>query len=184
MNRLIQDLLDVTVMEHGRLSVEQAGLRTQQLLSEALDAQRALAAAASLALELDLAPDVPAVWADHDRMLQVFENLIGNAAKFTEAGGRITVGAAPRDDEVLFWVADTGSGIRDEDLPHLFDPFWQGRNHEAQGAGLGLPIVKGIVEAHEGRIWVESAPDEGTTFFFTIPTPRDSGARHPTPVAA
>jgi signal transduction histidine kinase len=117
-------------------------------------------------------------------MLQIFENLIGNAAKFTAPGGRITVGAAPRGPDVLFWVADTGSGIRKEDLPHLFDPFWQSGERDTEGAGLGLPIVKGIVEAHAGRIWVESAVEEGTTFFFTIPTARGSDVGHPAPAAA
>jgi signal transduction histidine kinase len=114
--------------------------------------------------------DIPEVWADLDRLLQVFENLVGNAVKFTEPGGRITVGAARRGDDVLFWVADTGAGIAAEDLPHLFDRFWQARKATRRGAGLGLPIVKGIVEAHGGRIWVESTLGRGSTFFFTIPT--------------
>ena len=126
MNRLIQDLLDVTRMEAGRLSIE-AGARAPRarLVSEVVEAQRALAASASLELELELDADLPEVWADRDRLLQVFENLIGNAVKFTEPGGRITVGAAPRDAEVLFWVTDTGPGIEADDLPHVFDRFWQ-----------------------------------------------------------
>lgn len=170
MNRLIQDLLDVTRMEAGCLSVEQGRLHTVQVVSDALAAQKPLASSASLELRLDLAPDLPDVWADRDRLLQVLENLIGNALKFTAPGGRITVGAAPRDGEVLFRVADTGSGIAAEDLPHLFDRFWQARKTGRRGAGLGLPIVKGIVEAHGGRVWVESTPGRGSTFFFTIPT--------------
>lgn len=80
------------------------------------------------------------------------------------------IGAAPRDDETLFWVADTGSGIAADDVPHLFDRFWQARKADRRGAGLGLPIVKGIVEAHGGRIWVESTPGCGSTFSFTLPT--------------
>jgi len=79
------------------------------------------------------------------------------------------IGAAPRDDEVLFWLTDTGAGIAAEDMPHLFDRFWQARKAKRRGAGLGLPIVKGIVEAHGGRIWVESTPGCGSTFYFTIP---------------
>ena len=102
-------------------------------------------------------------------LLQVFENLIGNALKFTHPGGRITVGAAPRAGETLFWVADTGSGIASEDVVHVFDRFWQSRKADRRGAGLGLSIVKGIVEAHGGRIWVESLIGRGSTFFFTIP---------------
>jgi len=169
MNRLIQDLLDVTRMEAGRLSIMQEQVSTAQFVTEALKAQMPLASSASLELQADLAPNLPDVRADRHRLLQVFENLVGNALKFTEAGGRITVGAAPRDGEVLFWVTDTGLGIPAENLSHIFDRFWQARKAERRGAGLGLPVVKGIVEAHGGRIWVESIPDQGTTFFFTIP---------------
>lgn len=170
MNRLIQDLLDVARMEGGRLSIEQQRITARQALSESARAEEALAASAALELRLDVAPDLPEVWADHDRLLQIFENLIGNAIKFTDPGGRITLGAAPRDGEVLFWVADTGGGIAAEDLPHVFERFWQARKAGRHGAGLGLPIVKGIVEAHGGRIWAESTLGRGTCFFFTIPT--------------
>ena len=110
-----------------------------------------------------MARDVPEVWADLDRLLQVFENLIGNAVKFTQAEAE-SVGAAPRKGEILFWVADTGPGIAAENLPHLFDRFWQAQKDRRRGAGLGLPIAKGIVEAHGGRIWVESMPGRGSTF--------------------
>jgi signal transduction histidine kinase len=114
-------------------------------------------------------PDVPEVLGDRGRILQVFDNLIGNAIKFTRAGGRITAGATPRDDEVVFWVADTGEGIASENLPLIFDRFWQATRSGRKGAGLGLTITKGIVEAHGGHIWVESTADSGSTFFFTIP---------------
>jgi signal transduction histidine kinase len=90
--------------------------------------------------------------------------------KFTQPGGRITAGATSRDDEVVFSVADTGCGIPSENLPRVFDRFWQATRRGREGAGLGLPITKGIVEAHAGRIWVESTPGRGSTFFFTIPT--------------
>jgi PAS domain S-box-containing protein len=169
MSRLIQDLLDVTRIEGGGMSVEKAGVSACQVVSDSVEAQRPLASSVSLELQLDVAQDVPAVWGDYGRLLQVFENLIGNAIKFTAPGGRITVGAAPRDGDVLFWVADTGAGIGADALPRLFDRFWQARKAGRRGAGLGLPIVKGLVEAHGGRIWVESTPGRGTTFFFTIP---------------
>jgi signal transduction histidine kinase len=80
------------------------------------------------------------------------------------------VGASARRGEVLFWVANTGSGIAPEDIPHLFDRFWQTKRGRRTGAGLGLPIAKGIVEAHGGKLWVKSEPARGATFFFTIPT--------------
>ena len=169
MNRLIQDLLDVALMEAGQLTIERARLSARELIVEAVDMQRPLASSSSLELRVEVDPDVPDVWGDRDRLLQVFENLIGNAIKFTKAGGRITVGAASRDHEVVFWVADTGSGIAPENLPRVFDRFWQATRAGRHGAGLGLPITKGIVEAHGGRIWVESTPARGTTFSFTIP---------------
>lgn len=84
----------------------------------------------------------------------------------------MTVGAAPKSGEVLFWVKDTGGGIPAEDVPHVFDRFWQGARAERRGAGLGLPIVKGLVHAHEGHVLVESTPGVGTSFFFTIPIAR------------
>jgi PAS domain S-box-containing protein len=174
MNRLIEDLLDVTRMEAGRLSCELASVPPGQAMADAVETQQAFASSASLKLELEASRELPEIWADCNRLLQVFENLIGNAIKFTGPGGRITVGAAPRAGEVLFWVTDTGKGIAAESLPHLFDRFWQARNAEQGGAGLGLPIVKGIIEAHRGRIWVESTPGKGSSFFFTIPTaPRE-----------
>lgn len=169
MDRLIQDLLDVDRMEGGRLFIRPDRVRITEVVSGALEAQKSLAGSSSLELQADLAPAVADMWADRDRILQVFENLIGNALKFTEPGGRITVGAAPRDGEMLFWVADTGPGIAAENMTHLFERFWRGVR-DGSGSGLGLPIVKGIVEAHGGRVWVESELGEGSTFYFTIPT--------------
>jgi signal transduction histidine kinase len=169
MKRLIQDLLDVALMEAGQLKIERARLSAGELIVEAVDMQKPLASSASLELRVEVDSDVPEVWGDRDRLLQVFENLIGNAIKFTQAGGLITARAAARDDEVVFSVADTGRGIASENLPHVFDRFWQATRAGHQGAGLGLPITKGIVEAHGGRIWVESAPGSGSTFFFAIP---------------
>jgi signal transduction histidine kinase len=169
MNRLIQDLLDVALMESGQLTIERARLSARELIVEAVEMQRPLASSSSLELRVDVDREIPEVWGDRERLLQVFENLIGNAIKFTEPGGRITAGAALRDHDVVFWVADTGSGIASEHLPRIFDRFWQATIAGRQGAGLGLPITKGIVEAHGGRIWVESTRGRGTTFSFTIP---------------
>jgi PAS domain S-box-containing protein len=184
MNRLINDLLDVTSMEAGRLSIEPTPVSACQIISDSVEAHRALADSSSLDLRLDAAPSLPDVWADRERLLQVFENLIGNAVKFTEPGGRITVGAAPGQGEDVFWVSDTGRGISADDVPHVFDRFWQAHRTGHRGAGLGLPIVKGIVEAHGGRIWVESAPGRGATFAFTIPTaPRVEPRRGERPAA-
>jgi len=170
MDRLIQDLLDVALIESSHLTIERARVSTRELISSAVELQRPLVSSSSLELRVAIDPDVPDVWGDRDRLLQVFQNLIGNAIKFTDAGGQITVSEASTDHEVVFHVADTGCGIAPEDLPRVFDRFWQATRAGYQGAGLGLPITKGIVETHGGRIWVESSEGRGTTVSFTIPT--------------
>jgi signal transduction histidine kinase/PAS domain-containing protein len=173
MDNLIRDLLDVARVEAGQIALEREELPTRDVASEAVDAEQALAASSTIELRLDGAEHPPDMYADRQRVLQVFENLIGNALKFTPPGGRITVGVVPQADCVLCSIRDTGPGIPAEALPHLFDRFWQARRSREDsrsGAGLGLAIAKGIVEAHGGRIWVESAPGEGSTFYFTIPT--------------
>ena len=169
MNRLIQDLLEVTRIESGNLGIERTAASASELVHDAVDAQLPLASHASLELRLELRSELPELWVDAERLQQVFENLIGNAIAATPAGGAITVSAEALPGEVLFSVADTGQGVAPEDLPHLFDRFWQARRNRRQGTGLGLAIVKGLVEAHGGRVWVESKLDHGTTFFFTVP---------------
>jgi signal transduction histidine kinase len=169
MERLIKDLLDVGLMEAGQLKIEPERLSAAELARDALEMQKPLASSAGLELQLEVEHNLRAVWGDRSRLLQVFENLIGNALKFTKQGGRITIGAKDLDHEVEFVVADTGCGIAPENVPRIFDPFWQARRSGGEGAGLGLPITRGIVEAHGGRIRVQSTLGRGTTFFFTIP---------------
>ncbi len=168
-NRLISDLLDVTSIEAGQISVERERLSARQVLFESVDAQRPLAASGAIDLRIEIADELPDVWGDQHRLMQVFQNLIGNAVKFTPPNGQIVVGAGRRRGEVLFWVADTGCGISAEALPRVFDRFWQAQKGSHRGAGLGLPITRGIVEAHGGRIWGQSTPGHGSIFFFTIP---------------
>lgn len=170
MERLIHDLLDVTSIEAGGLRIEPRRVSAASVITDSVEAQKMLASSEKVEARFDVPAALPDVWGDRDRLLQVFENLIGNAIKFTEPGGRITVGARPEGGEVLFWVADTGAGIAPDALPHVFDRFWQARHRGRSGAGLGLAIVKGVVEAHGGRVWVESTLGRGTTFFFAIPT--------------
>ena len=172
MSRLIQDLLDVSLIEMGQLTIQSVRLSGRELVVDAVETQKMLATSSSVELRLDVGKHVADVWGEHDRLLQVFENLIGNAIKFTTAGGWITVGAASNDQEVVFWVADSGAGIEPGDVPHVFDGFWQATRGDRRGAGLGLPIAKGIVEAHGGHIWVESTLGRGSTFFFSIPSAR------------
>lgn len=168
-DRMIRDLLEVNAIESGRFSVERRRIQPAHLLLSGLESQQSLAADASVIIATDAAPELPEIDADEERMLEVLENLIGNAIKFTGPGGTITVSAVARDGEILVCVKDTGSGITPEQLPHIFDRFWQARKTQRRGTGLGLTICKAIVEAHGGRIWAESAPGAGTSIFFTVP---------------
>jgi signal transduction histidine kinase len=172
MEHLIRDLLDVASIGAGHLSVEPRPHPAGTLLRTAGDLLRPLAEAAGLEFQSDCPEDTPAVRADADRILQLFSNLVGNAVKFTPAGGRVWVGLEAGDGEVRFHVADTGPGIPPDQLPYVFEQFWQARRAGRHGAGLGLAISQGIAEAHGGRIWVESREGEGTTFFFTLPVER------------
>jgi PAS domain S-box-containing protein len=172
-NRLIQDLLEVTRIEAGALSIASRAVSAGRIAKDALALLEMRASAACIELRIALDSEPAEIWADDHRLLQVFENLIGNAIKFTPPGGYVTIRTQSRASEVLFSVADTGAGIPAENLPRVFDRFWQAKRTERSGAGLGLPICKGLVEAHGGRIWVESTPGHGSTFYFTIPTAPD-----------
>jgi signal transduction histidine kinase len=179
MERLIGDLLDVSAIEAGQLAIQHSRVSPGELLVETLELQQPIAAAGSLEIRLELDSELPDVWGDRYRLLQVLENLIGNATKFTPPSGRITIGAAPRDRDVLFWVTDSGCGISPEHLPHIFDRFWQASRGDRRGTGLGLSITRGIVDAHGGQFWAESTVGRGTTFFFTIPQAPLVGAAGP-----
>ncbi|HEX8245713.1 MAG TPA: GAF domain-containing sensor histidine kinase [Longimicrobium sp.] len=167
-NRLITDLLDVARMEEsGGIPLDRGPVDARPLVMAAVRMLQPLAAARGVELVNDAADPLPVV-ADPDRVVQVLSNLLGNAVKFTEAGGRVRVGARTYGGEQWFAVSDTGVGIPVEHQPHVFDRFRQvGRDR--RGVGLGLPIARGIVEAHGGRIWVESVPGAGTTVHFTLP---------------
>jgi signal transduction histidine kinase/CheY-like chemotaxis protein len=166
---LIRDLLDISAIEAGQFSIDKRQLDTTSIILAAIDSQQGLAASSSVILASDLSPGLPWIEADEERILEVLENLVGNAIKFTMAGGTTTVGASTRGAELLIWVKDTGPGVPEGQLPHLFDRFWQGAKGDRRGAGLGLTICRAIVEAHGGRIWAESQPGEGTTVYFTLP---------------
>jgi PAS domain S-box-containing protein len=168
MSRILEDLLEVSRVEAGQLELVRAPVEPAELVAHIEESQRDSVDSRSLAFRVEVAPDLPEVWADASKILQVLENLIGNAVKFTAAGS-ITVGAEAGGREVVFWVADTGSGIADEDVPHVFDRFWQAQRSQRSGAGLGLAIVSGIVQAHGGRVWLESKLGAGSTFFFSLP---------------
>ena len=169
MNRLIQDLLEVKRIESGNLGLEKRSTDATSVVSEAVEILRPIAVASSLRLESDVSPDLPPIRVDPSRIQQVLSNLVGNAIKFTPPGGEIMLRATPGDHEARFVVVDTGPGIPPDALPHIFGRFWQGKATDRRGIGLGLAIAKGIVEAHGGRIWVESQVGAGSSFFFTVP---------------
>lgn len=169
MDSLIRDLLDVTRIEAGRLVVAPEKRDTEELLSDALRTLAPVAREKALALKLKAPEDIPPVMADSERIRQALSNLVGNAVKFSIPGGEITVRIAVLENDVLFSVSDTGQGMTPEQLSHAFDRFWQSNRTDRHGAGLGLAITKGIIEAHKGRIWAESIPGEGSTFYFTLP---------------
>ncbi|HYO16277.1 MAG TPA: ATP-binding protein, partial [Thermoanaerobaculia bacterium] len=156
-------------IEAGRLVLAPEPIDPADLIAEALEAHRAAAERKSRRLESAVPPDLPPVEGDRYRLLQVFANLVGNALKFTPLEGTVTVGADRLGTgEVRFFVADTGPGILEEDLPHLFEAYWTSPSHREPGSGLGLAISKRIVAAHGGRIWVESEPGVGSVFSFTL----------------
>lgn len=169
MNQMIQDLLDVTRLEAGALSITLGPLDPGQILREVVETQQAAASDAGIELRCEAACGCSPVLADHRRLHQVFQNLIGNALKFTPSGGSITIGAVALEQAVEFSVRDTGSGIPAQHIPHLFDRFWQADRADHRGAGLGLAIVRGLALAHGGNIRVESSEGQGTAVFFSIP---------------
>jgi PAS domain S-box-containing protein len=168
--RLVRDLLDVSRVQAGhRIAIDPKEQDVASLVSDACDSFRGQAEEKLITLTGEVAAGLPHVLADRDRTFQVLTNLVSNAIKFTPDGGTVVVRAVAAVNAIQFSVEDTGPGIRPDDLPHIFDRFWQATRTASLGSGLGLPIAKGIVEAHGGTIWVESQPGVGTTLHFTLP---------------
>lgn len=168
MEYLVRSLLDAASLDSGGFAVTPADFDADDLVRDALQMFSALAAAKSIQIEGKLPPQPIPVHADRERSLQVLCNLLGNAIKFTPQGGRIAMSAEVHGEWVMFTVSDNGPGIAPEHIPHLFARFWRPRAGDTDGTGLGLFISQGIVEAHGGRIWVESQLGHGATFRFTL----------------
>ncbi len=169
MDRLIGDLVDVASIDAGRLAVTREPTIPSQVAAEAVDTFQAQAATSEVSLTLEVESESSPVPLDPARILQVLTNLVLNALKFTPPGGRVVVSVAPRGDDLLFAVRDTGPGIPGDRLTSVFERFATGLGHERGGSGLGLYISKCIVEGHGGKIWAESGPGPGTTLSFTLP---------------
>lgn len=177
LSRLVADLRLLSLAEAGQLKLERAPVDLSALLSREVEHLRMQADGREVNLELQIADPLPTVDVDADRIRQVFGNLVGNALRYTAAGGRIIVRAfegsqASNTPEVVVEVSDSGRGIAPEDLPYVFDHFYRAdksRSRTSGGSGIGLAIVKQLVEAHGGRVWVKSQLGEGATFTFAIP---------------
>jgi signal transduction histidine kinase/DNA-binding response OmpR family regulator len=176
MNRLIQDLLDVSRITGGKMTLSPKDEDASLLMAEAAAMLRPLAEARGITFQTRGTKELPRLRVDGARVMQVISNLVGNALKFTPEGGSVTLAAAHEGGEVRISVIDTGSGISPEQLPHVFGRFWQANDADRRGLGLGLTIARGIVEAHGGRIWVESEVGAGSIFHFTLPSPEKEAA--------
>ena len=177
LSHFIDDLLDVAKIEAGRMEIEPGLIDLSFLVPEVVTLFKPKAEKEKVNIRIELPSDLPKVFADGDKIRQVLTNLISNGIKFTSPGGTVTISAEKMIENPEFIkvkVADTGVGIRPEDLDRIFDKFHQGKGVKekvkgAKGTGLGLFIVKSIVELHRGKVWVESKLGEGTTFVFTLP---------------
>ena len=179
MNALIDDLFELAQMDTGSLTLRCDAGSLSDLISDTLEGFTALAQARGITLRGSVASGVDPVWMASDKISRVLQNLIENALRHTPAGGQIQLRAEVLDGMALVSLEDTGEGIAPDDLPRIFDRFYRGdaarsRSHardgfDGGGAGLGLAIAKGLIEAHGGRIWAESVPGHGTVMNFTLP---------------
>jgi signal transduction histidine kinase len=176
MMQLIRHLLDASAIERRQLTLDRKPEDTRGLLSDTVDFLRPLATVKNLTFELQPGEPVEA-FCDRDRILQVLSNLIGNAIKFSPEEAVITINAERAHHSVCVSIQDNGPGIQAAELSHVFERYWHAKSAAGGGTGLGLFIAKGIVEAHGGRIWVESTLGSGSTFYFTLPAVEDPSHR-------
>ena len=177
MHRMIHDLLDTAAIDSGRLTLDRVTLPLGTLLQPAVSPLQPLALDPGLTLRAACEARDARVHVDADRFAQVISNLVGNACKFTEEGGEVSVAADLLGDAAHVVVSDTGTGIAADALPHIFDRYWHSRtsSRKRHSSGLGLSIARGIVEAHGGRIWAESIEGRGSQFHFTVPLAEKNG---------
>jgi two-component system phosphate regulon sensor histidine kinase PhoR len=167
---MVAELLELSRIESGRVPLDLKPTQAWMILTPAVERLRLQSERAGLAVAVDCPEDLPFVMADPNRLEQVVVNLLHNAIKFTPNGGRIDVCARPTTGAVIFSVQDTGIGITENDLPRIFERFFKAdRARSGGGTGLGLAISRRLVEAHGGKLWVESIEGSGSTFYFSIP---------------
>src|SRR5215475_8132416 len=166
---LISQLLDFSKMENGTFSVAPQAETLKNIILPAIDGMKPLAEAKQQTIECHIESDLPEVASDGPRVGQVLSNLVSNAIKFGRQGGEIVVSVREQDDTIVVSVSDNGPGIPRENLSKIFDRYWQAEETKHAGMGLGLSIAKGIVEAHGGKIWVDSESGKGSSFSFSLP---------------
>jgi signal transduction histidine kinase len=176
MNRLIDDLQFQAKSEAGKLAIHMESLKTETFVNQMVSVFEPIANAKKIILKAKVDPNLPDCWGDWKRLRQVVSNILGNALKFTPAGGTVTIHAVQVETFVRFSIEDTGPGISPENVPKVFEKYWQVKETERKGMGLGLAIAKEIVQGHGGQIWVESILGKGTTFHFTIPSAQNQAA--------
>jgi two-component system, OmpR family, phosphate regulon sensor histidine kinase PhoR len=170
LTQMTQELLDLSRIESGQVELNLASISPKRLLVSACDRMKLQAERAGLALRVECSDDLPNIRADQARLEQVLVNLIHNAVKFTRPGGEVVLLAESTNGAVRFGVKDTGIGIPSDDVSRIFERFYRvDRSRSGSGTGLGLSIARHIVEAHGGKIWVDSIEGQGSTFFFAIP---------------
>jgi two-component system phosphate regulon sensor histidine kinase PhoR len=170
LTQIVQELLELSKIESGRVPLKKVKTGIKELIGLPTERMRLQAERAGVALITQIPAGLPGIPVDPSRVHQVFVNLIHNAIKFTQPGGKIEITASKRVDEILFCVADTGAGIAPSDLDRIFERFYKSdRSRSSGGTGLGLSISKHVIEAHQGKIWVESETGKGSRFFFTLP---------------
>jgi signal transduction histidine kinase len=172
LSRLVDDLRELALADAGQLRLSPRPTDLDRIIQDSIDNLALGAEAREVSLSALLPDDLPAVQADPDRVSQVLRNLLVNALLYTPAGGSVTVYASTANGMIEVAVADTGVGIDPEDLPHIFERFWRADPARARmgSTGLGLSIAQSLIEAQGGRIWAESAPGQGSTFRFTLPS--------------
>ena len=173
LSRLVADLRLLSLAEAGQLKLERVKTDPVELVTRAVESFRLQAQTSDVQLNLEFAPDLPQIEVDLGRMTQVIRNLLSNALRHTPEGGKVAITCQTNPEhEFLVAVSDTGEGIFPEDLPYIFDRFYRAdksRSRVSGGSGIGLAIVKQLVEAHGGKVWVTSELGQGTTFGFTLP---------------
>jgi signal transduction histidine kinase len=170
LTHLIDSLLEASRIQAGGLKLEPTDVQMPRLAERVVDGFRTQTKIHTF--ELDFPPDFPPVWGDPERLREVMSNLVSNAVKYSPDGGIVWIGGRMDQTGTTVYVADQGMGIPPEEQGRIFDRFHRvesGLHRSTEGTGLGLYLVKAIIEAHGGRVWVESAPGRGSIFIFTLP---------------